>query len=88
MLVQVNGENRRFLSGRKQENSSCVKMNWIHVNFYTRGGPETFDVSEDEFKFEKKRNWFLLLLKLTSVCSYIPTGIGILNYLLTSKDEG
>ena len=63
-------------------------MNWIHVNFYTRNGPETFDVSEDEMSFRKRKtNWFLLLLKLTSFCSYIPTGLGILSYILTSKDE-
>ena len=87
MLQLPNGENRRFLSGRKKENSSGVKMNWIHVNFYSRGDPETFNVSEDEFQFRKQKNWFLLFLKLTSLCSYIPTGIGILSYLLTKDEE-
>jgi len=62
-------------------------MNWIHVNFYTNNGPEIMDVSEMKFKKKRKTDWLLLLLKSLSICTYVPTGIKLLTYVLSNKKD-
>ena len=59
-------------------------MNWLIINYY-KNEPDTFNVLETKQK--KRRNYILLLLKLMSIFSYVPTGIHVLKYLLTEKDE-
>ena len=59
-------------------------MNWLIINFY-KNEPNTWNVLEEKQK--KRRNYMLLLLKLLSIFSYVPTGISIAKYLLTEKDE-
>ena len=60
-------------------------MNWIHVNFYQNNGPEIMDVRPMEHS-KKNTSWLLLLMKLTSVCPYVPSGIQLLSYLLSKKN--
>ena len=59
-------------------------MNWLIVNFY-KNEADTFNVLETKQK--KRRNYMLLLLKLLSIFSYVPTGISLAKYLLREKDE-
>ncbi len=59
-------------------------MNWLIVNFY-KNEAYTFNVFETKQK--KRRNYMLLLLKLLSIFSYVPTGISLATHLLRDKDE-
>ena len=59
-------------------------MNWVFVNFYTQTGNEIMAVS-DRKSYKKKQDWLMLFLKSVSICTYVPTGIRLVSYLLSKK---